>query len=309
MSDAVELWETPESQEIYMIAGWRQWADAGSISSGLPQYIIEKMSAQRIGTIHPDGFYLFQIPGTHDLIRPVVNFSEGFPASLDVPHTDLFYTGNERQGLLILIGDEPHLDIERYIASVLQIARSFHVKRIIGLGGVYGELPFDKERPVSATISLRRLKREVERLAVELSNYRGGASIGSYLCRRAGEKRMEYVGLYGFVPAYDFSSLGQAGSAIRLENDFTAWLGIMRRITYMIRMDFDLTELETRSEYLIQVVNDRIDEIEQVAPDLGVRAHLQRISDEFTETIFTPDSGFWEEKLKGLFDKLDSDES
>ena len=61
MSDAVEIREHPTAQEIYMLAGWRQWADAGSTSSGLPQYLIEQTGAKKIGSINPGGFYLFQI--------------------------------------------------------------------------------------------------------------------------------------------------------------------------------------------------------------------------------------------------------
>ncbi|MFM8322247.1 MAG: PAC2 family protein [Chloroflexota bacterium] len=309
MAEAVELWNTPQAGVVNMVVGFRQWADAGSLSSGLPQYMVEKTGAQPIGKIRPDGFYLFQIPGTHDLVRPRVRFRAGYPVSLDTPHTDIYYSGSESSGLAVLIGDEPHLDIERYVAAVLSAAKQLNVKRIIGLGGVYGELPYNRERPVSANYSLRRLKREVEQLAVDLSDYHGGASIGSYLCRRAGERRMEYVGLYGFVPAYDFSTLGQAGSTIRLENDFTAWLGVMRRVIYMLKLDFDLADLISRSEYLVRVVSDRIDEIEQVAPDLGVREYVNRLAENFTEKIFAPEDGFWEEKLKGLFDKFDAGDS
>ena len=61
-----------------MIAGWHQWADAGSISSGLPLYLIEQTQARKIGRIKPDGFYLFQIPGAHHLLRPVVKLNEGY---------------------------------------------------------------------------------------------------------------------------------------------------------------------------------------------------------------------------------------
>ena len=35
MNDWVKLRAKPEEEEIYMIAGWEQWADAGSVSSGL----------------------------------------------------------------------------------------------------------------------------------------------------------------------------------------------------------------------------------------------------------------------------------
>ena len=89
MTSAADLWEHPEAKRVYMLIGWRQWADAGSISSGLPKYLIEQTEARQIGTINADGFYLYQIPGTHDLVRPVVSFEDGFPASLDTQQNDI----------------------------------------------------------------------------------------------------------------------------------------------------------------------------------------------------------------------------
>ena len=61
MHQLVDLWETPRAEETYMIVGWHQWADAGAISSGLPQYLIEHTNAKKIGEIKSDDFYLFQI--------------------------------------------------------------------------------------------------------------------------------------------------------------------------------------------------------------------------------------------------------
>jgi len=78
MDNLVELWEKPLADEVYMIAGWRQWADAGNTSSGLPQYLIEQTGARRIGKIKSDGFYLFQIPGTHHFLRPEIKLHEGY---------------------------------------------------------------------------------------------------------------------------------------------------------------------------------------------------------------------------------------
>jgi hypothetical protein len=111
MSDAVEIWERPQAEEIYLIVGWRQWADAGSISSGLPQYLVQQTGARQIGQIRADGFYLYQFPGTHDLVRPVIKFEQGFPQSLQMQRNELFYAGDDKRGVVFLIGDEPHMDL------------------------------------------------------------------------------------------------------------------------------------------------------------------------------------------------------
>ncbi|MFW6184247.1 MAG: PAC2 family protein, partial [Chloroflexota bacterium] len=205
--------------------------------------------------------------------------------------------------VIIFLGDEPHLYIERYLSALLDTAQSLDVKRIIGLGGVYGELPYDKERLVSCVYSVERLKPELEALAVTLSDYHGGASIGSYLCRRAGDRDLEYVGFYGFVPTYDFSNVPQIGNAIRIENDYTAWLGVMRRLNYMLELDFDLADLEKKSERLVQVVDAKVEELDDMAPQLEVRDYLARIAEEFTEVTFEPLDDLWEDELRRIFDE------
>ena len=78
MQDTFDLWEIPRAKEKYMLAGWHQWADAGSISSGLPQYLIEKLSARRIGELDSEDYYLFQIPGTHHFLRPQIKLEAGY---------------------------------------------------------------------------------------------------------------------------------------------------------------------------------------------------------------------------------------
>lgn len=306
MSDALELKEHPEAEEIYMFAGWRQWADAGSTSSGLPQYLIEQTGARQIGSINPDGFYLFQIPGTHDLVRPVVKFKEGYPESLETQHNELYYAEHNQHGLLIFLGDEPQMDVERYAQTFLEIAKSLGVKRIVGLGGVYGELPYDKERLISSIYSLPELKEELDDIAVNLSDYHGGASVGSYICRRAGEQGIEYVSFYAFVPAYDFSNVSQIANSIRVENDFMAWLGIMQRIDHMLHLELDLTDLEQKSKDLVKLFDSKIEELDSEAPQLGVRDYLNRLSEEYMVTPFTPLDDVWEQELRRLFGQSDS---
>lgn len=308
MSDVLDFWERPKVEELYMIVGWRQWADAGSISSGLPQYLVRHTEGRQIGLMQSGDFYLFQIPGTHELLRPVVRFEEGYPQSLEGKRNEFYFTGNEERGLLIFLGDEPQIHIETYVHSLLDVAEEFGARRIIGLGGVYGELPYDKERSVSCVYSQQSMREELENLAVDLSDYHGGASIGSYVCRRAAERDISYVGFYGFVPTYDFSNIPQIGNAIRLENDFMAWLGIMRRINYMLKLDIDLGDLHERSRKLIEVVEARIEELESASPQLSVREYLDRLAEDFDEVPFEPLDDVWEAELRRLLDGEDEAE-
>jgi hypothetical protein len=161
---------------------------------------------------------------------------------------------------------------------------------------------------VSSTYSLKHLRAELEDLSVNLSDYHGGASIGSYICRRAGELGMEYVAFYAFAPTYDFSNIAQLSSSIRIENDFKAWFDVMRRVKYMLRLGLDLSDLEQKSRRLIEMMDNKVEELESVAPQLGVREYMKRLVDEFVEMPFEPLDDVWEDEIRRLFDKFDEDE-
>ena len=99
----------------YLIAGWRrQWSDGGSISSGLPQYLIDQFGARKIG-----GFsrelellcYPFQAAGSHDSYRPACAFDDGLP-SVPMHWGNDFYDAGS--GLIIFMGEEPWFEIELY---------------------------------------------------------------------------------------------------------------------------------------------------------------------------------------------------
>lgn len=301
MDNALELREKPQHDNMFMLIGWRQWADAGSISSGLPKYLAQESNARKIGTIKSDGFYIFQFPGTHDLARPVVRFENGFPVELETPHNDIYYSEVDGNGVVFVIGDEPHMDVERYVSTILDLADELNVKRIVGFGGVFAEVPYDKERTVSSAYSLRSLKAEMDKLSVNLSDYHGGAAIGSVMCKRAGERDMAYVSFYAFVPTYNLAQFSALDNTIRLENDFMAWLGVMRRVNYFLKTRFDLTELESKSQQLIDVLNDKVDEL-QGQSSSAVQDYFDLLSDTFTEKVFDPLDDVWENELKRLLD-------
>jgi len=174
MNDWIKFDELPTASEIYLIAGWQQWADAGSVSSGLPQYLITHTNARKIGEMNSDGFYLFQIPGTHHLLRPEVHFEEGYSENIHPRRNEFHYVELGEKGLVIFTGDEPHINIDRYADGLFEAMKTLKVKRGAMVGGVYGAMPYDRDREVSCSYSLKRMKSELEHYAVRFSNYQGG---------------------------------------------------------------------------------------------------------------------------------------
>ncbi len=307
MNELIRLTEKPMANEIYMVAGWHQWADAGSISSGLPEFLIDQTDARKIGEIAPDDFYLFQLPGTHHFLRPEIQLKDGYRQNLVANVNEFYYTGDENKGLVIFLGTEPHMNVERYAGAFFDAIVELGVKRVVAVGGVYGAMPFNLDRNVSCVYSLPRMKTELEGYSVRFSDYEGGATIASYLLDRAERKNVEFLALYSFVPAYDFAppdfSEPDTGSiqGIRLENDFRAWFELMRRVNHMFSMGLDLSELERLAEELDSSIDDKINELIQSMPDTNVRAYLDQVRQDFEERPFMPLDDLWEEELGDLF--------
>jgi predicted ATP-grasp superfamily ATP-dependent carboligase len=307
MDELVDLWERPMAEEIYMIAGWHQWADAGSISSGLPQHLIDETGAEKIGEITPHGFYMFQIPGTHHLLRPVLKLNDGYRESLTFPQNEIYYWGNDERGLVIFLGHEPHISVDRYAEAFFNMAQMLNVKRVAAVGGVYGAMPYDKERDVSCTYSLRSMKAELDQYAVRFSNYEGGATIGSYLLDRAEEEEIEYLTFNAFVPAYDLSQISSQLQGIQIENDFKAWYDLMRRFNHMFGLGIDLSGLSQQSEELAASMKTKIEELSRRVSSFNVPEFMDRLNEDFTERTFMPLSDVWEEGLGDLLDDLGND--
>jgi hypothetical protein len=286
-----------------MIAGWYQWADAGEVSSGLPQYLIEVTDGRQIGEMNPDGYYLFQFPGTHDLLRPLVRLEEGYRVELRERRNEFYVSGDSENSFLIFIGDEPHMNVERYATAFLDAVEALGVERVAIVAGVNGPMPYDKDREISCVYSLLGMKEELEGYALRLSNYEGGATIGVYLADRAEERGIELVAFYAMVPAYDFSQASSTSTVQRVsaEEDFKAWYDLMRRLDYMFDLGFDLSELEARSAELVAAWDSRLAQLEKKLPDV-VKPYMDEVNEEFEERSFDPLSQAWEDALGDIFE-------
>ncbi|MEM7801190.1 MAG: PAC2 family protein, partial [Chloroflexota bacterium] len=258
-----------------------------------------------IGEIKDDGYYIFQIPGTHHLMRPVVNLGEGQRKSLEKPVNEIYFTGDEEKGLVIFTGDEPHLNIERYGEAFFGLVKELEIERVAVVAGVYGSMPYDRDREIGCIFSLDRMRTELDRYAVRYSNYQGGASIGTFLLDQATEKEIEYFGFYGFSPAYQFptDSESQNPQGLRVEHDYKAWYDILVRLEHMFKFGFNLNELHQESQNLIDMLDGKVAELEQELPQLNLRDYFASLDAEFTERSFFPLDDVWSSGLDDLFDE------
>ncbi|MCS7087337.1 MAG: PAC2 family protein [Thermoflexales bacterium] len=305
MQKLIRLFERPRAEDMVMIAGWRQWADAGAVSSGLLTYLIDTLKARKIGEIDSDEFFLFQTPVSQFLFRPQMKFEEGYRKSLVGPRTEVFFWGDERKGVVLFLGDEPQMRVARYAEAFFELVQQLNVRRVAATGGVYAAVPYDKERAISCTYSLPRMKEELSEYAVSFSNYEGGVSIGSYLNDLAERRNIEYFTFYAFVPAYDLSQILHQPHNIALDQDYKAWYDIMVRLNHMFRLGLDLRDLQQRSEAMIAAIRKNIDELSEKLPSVPLKEYLARLTADFVEKPFTKLDEVWEHALEDVLKDIE----
>ena len=283
----------------FMVAGFNQWANAGNVSSGIPEYLIEKLNARRVGHIRKGDSYIFQLPGSHFIFRHPVKYVEGYEEDYqEEPINDFYYTEISEKGLLIFIGTEPNQHEDIYVNTLLDGAEELGVKRIIVPAGVGGEVPFDKERLVSCTYSLKQMQEELKNYALSFSNYDKNATIGMVINHYSKERGIESVRMSARTPSYQIP--------VTSPSDKRAMYDILRRIRYMFGIDLDLSDLEKEIKQQISDFENALKRLYMGNPELEsqITTYMERIGEGFKESRFEEPTRIPDAFLKEFKDPL-----
>ena len=215
---------------------------------------------------------------------------------------EFFYS--QEEDVLIFSGEEPHHNEERYAEAFFDAVEELGIQRVAAVAGVYGSVPYDKDREISCVYSLPRMKEELAGYSVKFSNYEGGATISMYLASEAEARGIEFFRFCAFVPSYDFSKDDIPVHPIAIGEDFKAWYDITLRLKHMFRLPLDLSVLRSQSEELIAEWDVKVDHVATAMPQLEVKEYMDRIGQEFNERSFVPLSNVWEEELKNILDDM-----
>ena len=287
----VVLKEKPAAQ--YLIAGWRrQWSDGGSISSGLPRYLIDKLDAREIGQLGEEvsrQCYPFQVPGTHDAYRPRVAYQDGLPTQ-DMHRRNYFYDGGD--GLIIFLGEEPWFRIDIYGQGFFNAIKELGIKQTVAVEGYNGAAPPELERNVSCIYSHPRMKEELEKYGLRFSNYgsqgRNGPTIGMALNTIAHDEHpdLDVFRLGAMAPMYPF--LSSNNDPIGIARDHRAYYAIMKRLKSMFKLEIDLSDLVSMGESESEKLRETLEQISSSNPkakEIIDRARTDYVVTPFEETV------------------------
>ena len=288
MADELIIFEQKPTAN-YIIAGWRrQWSNGGRISSGLPRYLIEKLSAKKIGELGPQVStmcYPFQVAGTHDAFRPVAAFEEGLPSESMHRENYFFDAGN---GLVIFLGEEPWYRLDLYIQGFIEAIKELGIKQTVAVEGVNGPAPPDLERRITCAYSKASMKEDLERFGLQFSSYgsdgRRGPTIGMALVSMAHFEYpdVEIFRLGAMAPLYPL--LSSNNQQLGITRDHRSFYDIMRRLNAMFDLTVDLNELKGLADAESQELQTNLEKLSESSRE--AKQVIEQVRSEYSYTPF-----------------------
>lgn len=187
----------PSLKETHAFAMLRPWVDVGSVGSLTLSRLEKELSAKELGRIaKPGAFFDFT------RYRPLTYFQEGH-RQLGIPNSVLHYaTMGEPNDFLFLHLLEPHVLGEDYVDSIMEILRTFHVRRYCLLGSMYDMVPHTRPLLVTGGGFGKGVQEVMGKLGIQASNYEGPTTILSLISQQALDFGIETMSLIVHLPQY-----------------------------------------------------------------------------------------------------------
>jgi predicted ATP-grasp superfamily ATP-dependent carboligase len=185
------------------------WVDAGIGAATAVATIMGTRSSERIGVWDADEFI------DHRARRPVLHLVEGVANGISWPEIEIRATADDAgRDMLMLIGPEPDMRWHAFAASVVDVASSFGVRLVCGLGAFPAPVPHTRPVRLVATAPNAELAAEI--------GFVGGsidvpAGIQAVLEGSLNDAGIPAVGLWARVPHYVISMPYPAASSALIE--------------------------------------------------------------------------------------------
>ena len=234
--------EKPKLRRPYLVLGISGWVDGGEAATGSTRYLVRKLKAKSFAEIPLDRFHIFQVPGQLSL-RPQIIIEDGLLKEHRFPQNQFCYWVNPDadNDLILFLGTEPNLNWEEYAEAILSVAKEFSVVRIYLLGGVLDSTPHTKEPGVSCACTSERLKVEMQKYGMELSNYEGPGRFGTtllYICQKMQMPMVSITARATYYPEFNIV-IPRNPKSIR---------AVVRRLNSLLRLNLDFSDLDREAE-------------------------------------------------------------
>ncbi len=268
-SNKLNIHERPKLNSPRLLLGFSGWMDGGDISTATLKCLIDKLDARKFAEIKPEGFYIYNFPGSMEitsLFRPHTKVEDGLIRSFEVPKNEFFC--DEQNNLILFLGKEPNLLWEEFADCIFSICSEFGVKVMYFIGSVAGLVPHTREPRLFCSVSEAALKETFRHYGVNFTNYKGPASIVTYLTANADQRDLSMASLVATIPAYV-----QGNNPKCIE-------AVTRRLAGILGLQIELDDLRKVSDEFEKKLNEAVAE----QPELA--GNICKLEEDYDNEIF-----------------------
>ena len=202
----------PQLKEPHALALVRPWVNVGRVGTILLARLERHFGARELGKLErPGRFFDFT------RYRPRSRLVSG-RRQVTIPNSTISYAQREEKpDFLFLNLREPHAFGEEYVDSVLEVLKTFGVKRYCLAGGMYDIVPHTRPLIISGSFGGQEAAEEAERIGLQSSNYQGPTSITSLITVEGLKLGIEHLTFLVHLPQYVRLDEDYAGAARLME--------------------------------------------------------------------------------------------
>ena len=262
--DLVEFDHDPPANLTTLVMAFGGWIDAGHAATGALRHLIGDLPAPRLAQILPEEFFVF----TQE--RPEVRLKADGGREIHWPRSEFFawHPGDDRDGLLLFSGPEPHQRWQTYTKAFLDVAERCGVKRIVSLGALLAGAPHTRPIRVTARCTDAASRSLLEAWGIyRPPTYEGPTGISTVVLDAAERRGMEHVGFMGQAPHY-----------LRDSENPAAVEALVTHVARLLNLSPDMSQFaEAIQDFRTQC--DRA-----VARDRATREHVRQLEQEYDAT-------------------------
>ncbi|MQF82978.1 PAC2 family protein [SAR202 cluster bacterium AD-802-E10_MRT_200m] len=226
---AFEIFEPiPKKREVHAVAMLRPWLDAGNVGTLVLSSLEQHLEAKEVGQLKKPGTFF-----DFTRYRPQTRNIEG-RRILTLPNSKISYAQRENSpDLLLLHLLEPHAFAEEYIESVIEIVKTFEVKRYCRIGAMYNAVPHTRPLRITGTLDGQPLKGISGVTSFGRGSYQGPTSAMNLVSDAIEKLNIESMSLMVHLPQY-----------LELEEDYLGVSRVMAVLGAMYGLPSELSESE-----------------------------------------------------------------
>jgi len=225
-----------ELQDFNVVIAFSGWSDANQAATYSVKYLKDTLKMEKVGEINLEGFYNFS------LNRPIVNIEKGLIKDFKIPKNELYALNNKDSRLLVLIGDEPHLNWFSYVDLILQLFSKANL--ICLIGSLIDKVPHTVEPIVSCVATKKELIEKIKKNNVKPVDYIGPSSIHSLILNECVKKDVSALSIWGHTQDYITGV------------DYKVAHKLLRVINAILNLNVDLTKVKAEEDNLQKILND-----------------------------------------------------